>query len=253
MLKAVAGLIRRPPCSGESLEVRGSSSAPTGRLGAQPIFPGHVQPWLQLKRHVRPFYELPQSAALGGHVAACEKCGHTHIAYNSCRNRHCPKCQGAAARDWLAARQAELLPVEYYHLVFTLPGPIGDIAYHNKTAIYGILFKAAAETLITIAADPKHLDARIGLTAVLHTWGWAADISYIWTAQGWLYLAVMLDLYSRRVIGWAVGARMTSDLPLRALNRAIGLRQPGAGVIHHSDRSNLQGRFASPRRRTRWR
>ena len=115
--------------------------------------------------------ESCRTAALGGHVAACEKCGHTHIAYNSCRNRHCPKCQGAAARDWLAARQAELLPVEYYHVVFTLPGPIGDIAYHNKTAIYGILFKAAAETLITIAADTKHLDARIGLTAVLHTWG----------------------------------------------------------------------------------
>ena len=104
-------------------------------------------------------------------MAACEKCGHTHIAYNSCRNRHCPKCQGAAAKDWLAARQAELLPVEYYHVVFTLPAPIADIAYHNKAVIYGILFKAAAETLITIARDPKHLGARIGLIGVLHTWG----------------------------------------------------------------------------------
>ena len=112
-----------------------------------------------------------RTAALGGHVAACEKCGHTHIAYNSCRNRHCPKCQGAAAKDWLAARQAELLPVEYYHVVFTLPAPIADIAYHNKAVIYGILFKAAAETLITIARDPKHLGARIGLIGVLHTWG----------------------------------------------------------------------------------
>ncbi len=112
-----------------------------------------------------------RTAALGGHVAACQDCAHTVIAYNSCRNRHCPKCQGAAAKDWLAARQAELLPVEYYHVVFTLPGPIGDIAYQNKAEIYAILFKAAAETLITIAADPKHLDARIGLTAVLHTWG----------------------------------------------------------------------------------
>ncbi len=93
------------------------------------------------------------------------------IAYNSCRNRHCPKCQGAAAKDWLAARQAELLPVEYYHVVFTLPAPIADIAYQNKAAVYGIAFKAAAETLIAIAADPKHLGARIGLTAVLHTWG----------------------------------------------------------------------------------
>ncbi len=115
--------------------------------------------------------ERCRTAALGGHVAACEKCGHSHIAYNSCRNRHCPKCQGAAAKDWLAARQAELLPVEYYHVVFTLPAPIADIAYQNKTEIYGILFKAAAETLLRIAADPKHLGARIGLTAVLHTWG----------------------------------------------------------------------------------
>jgi len=112
-----------------------------------------------------------RTAVLGGHVAACEKCDHIHIAYNSCRNRHCPKCQGAAAKDWLAARQAELLPVEYYHVVFTLPGQISDIAYQNKAVIYGILLKAAAETLITIAGDTKHLGARIGLTAVLHTWG----------------------------------------------------------------------------------
>ncbi|MCI0428944.1 MAG: IS91 family transposase, partial [Rhodospirillales bacterium] len=106
-----------------------------------------------------------------GHVARCEKCDHTHIAYNSCRNRHCPKCQGAAAKEWLADREAELLPVPYYHVVFTLPAPIADIAYQNKAAIYAILFKATAETLLAIAADPKHLGARIGLTAVLHTWG----------------------------------------------------------------------------------
>jgi hypothetical protein len=112
-----------------------------------------------------------RTAALGGHVARCEKCAHEHVAYNSCRNRHCPKCQGAAAREWLAARQAELLPVPYFHIVFTLPAQIGDIAYHNKAAVYDILFKATAETLITIAADPKHLGARIGITAVLHTWG----------------------------------------------------------------------------------
>ena len=114
--------------------------------------------------------ERCRTAALGGHVAACQDCGHSHIAYNSCRNRHCPKCQGAAAKDWLAARQAELLPGEYYHVVFTLPGPIADIAYQNKAVVYGILFKAGAETLITIAADPKHLGARIGFTGVLHTW-----------------------------------------------------------------------------------
>ena len=115
--------------------------------------------------------ESCRTAALGGHVAACEKCDHIHIAYNSCRNRHCPKCQGAAAKDWLGARQAELLPVAYYHVVFTLPAEISAIAYHNKATIYAILFKAAAETLITIAADAKHLGARIGLTAVLHSWG----------------------------------------------------------------------------------
>src|SRR5271168_5327982 len=112
-----------------------------------------------------------RTAALGGHVARCEKCRHTLIAYNSCRNRHCPKCQGLAAKEWLAEREAELLPVPYYHVVFTLPAAIGDIAYHNKAAIYDILFKAAAETLTTIAADPKHLGARIGFTAVLHSWG----------------------------------------------------------------------------------
>ena len=112
-----------------------------------------------------------RTAALGGHVEQCPDCGHTQIAYNSCRNRHCPKCQGAVAKQWLAERQADLLPVEYYHVVFTLPAPIGQIAYHNKAVIYGLLFQAAAETLLTIAADPKHLGARIGLTLVLHTWG----------------------------------------------------------------------------------
>ena len=115
--------------------------------------------------------ERCRTAALGGHVARCEECDHTRIAYNSCRNRHCPKCQGAAAKQWLAEREAELLPVPYFHVVFTLPAPIADIAYQNKAAIYAILFKATAETLLTIAADPKHLGARIGITAVLHTWG----------------------------------------------------------------------------------
>ena len=129
---------------------------------------GHVS-LAQLK--VMSAIERCRTAALGGHVAACQDCGQCHIAYNSCRNRHCPKCQGAAAKDWLTARQAELLPVPYYHVVFTLPAQIADIAYQNKAEIYGILFKAAAETLLRIAADPKHLGARIGFTAVLHTWG----------------------------------------------------------------------------------
>jgi hypothetical protein len=115
--------------------------------------------------------ERCRSAALGGHRLCCRNCGTTQIAYNSCRNRHCPKCQAAAAHRWLEDREAELLPVEYYHVVFTMPAPISDIAYQNKSVIYAILFKAAAETLLTIAADPTHLGARIGVTAVLHTWG----------------------------------------------------------------------------------
>ena len=117
--------------------------------------------------------ERCRTAALGGHVARCdnEACGHMLIAYNSCRNRHCPKCQGAAAREWLVEREAELLAVGYFHLVFTLPAPIVDIAYQNKRLIYDLLFKAAAETTLTIAADARHLGARIGITAVLHAWG----------------------------------------------------------------------------------
>jgi Putative transposase/Transposase zinc-binding domain len=112
-----------------------------------------------------------RTAALGGHVEACEDCGHWRIAYNSCRNRHCPKCQGAAARTWLAEREADLLPVGYFHVVFTLPTEVADIAFHNKAVVYDLLFHAASETMLTIAADHRHLGARIGITAVLHTWG----------------------------------------------------------------------------------
>ncbi len=112
-----------------------------------------------------------RTAALGGHVEACEDCGHWRIAYNSCRNRHCPKCQGAAARTWLAEREADLLPVGYFHVVFTLPAEIASVAFQNKAVVYDLLFKAASETMLTIAADPRHLGARIGITAVLHTWG----------------------------------------------------------------------------------
>jgi putative transposase/transposase-like zinc-binding protein len=115
--------------------------------------------------------ERCRTAALGGHVERCENCAHTVIAYNSCRNRHCPKCQGAAAQEWLAEREAELLPLPYFHLVFTLPAAIADIAYQNKAVIYDLLFKASSEALLTIAADPKHLGARIGILSVLHTWG----------------------------------------------------------------------------------
>ena len=115
--------------------------------------------------------EQCRSAALGGHVLHCDGCGNDQIAYNSCRNRHCPKCQASAAKRWLQERQAELLPVDYYHVVFTLPAPISAIAYYNKAVIYRLLFEVAAETLSTIAADPKHLGAQIGATLVLHTWG----------------------------------------------------------------------------------
>jgi hypothetical protein len=115
--------------------------------------------------------EQCRSAALGGHVLRCDACDQVQIAYNSCRNRHCPKCQARAARRWLEARQADLLPVDYYHLVFTLPAPISAIAYYNKAVIYDLLFAVAAETLRTIAADPKHLGAQVGVTLVLHTWG----------------------------------------------------------------------------------
>ncbi len=152
---------------------------PRERLEIADIFRAHGPAWRkanaghlslgQLK--VMSAIERCRTAALGGHLARCEDCAHTQIAYNSCRNRHCPKCQAAAAKEWLAARQAELLPVPYCHVVFTLPRQIADIAYQNKAETYGILFRAAAETLLTIAADPKHLGARIGLTAVLHTWG----------------------------------------------------------------------------------
>ena len=129
---------------------------------------GHVS-LAQLK--VMSAIETCRTAALGGHVEGCEDCGHQRISYNSCRNRHCPKCQGAQAREWLAAREADLLPVGYFHVVFTVPAEVADVALQNKAVIYDLLFRAASETMLTIAADPQHLGARIGITAVLHTWG----------------------------------------------------------------------------------
>jgi hypothetical protein len=123
------------------------------------------------QRRVMSAIEICRTASLGGHVEQCEDCAHTRIAYNSCRNRSCPKCQWPAAAAWLAARAAELLPVRYFHVVFTLPPVIGAIAFQNKTKVYGLLFKAAAETLTTLAADPKYLGADLGVIAVLHTWG----------------------------------------------------------------------------------
>jgi hypothetical protein len=152
---------------------------PLPKLEIADIFRAHGPAWRrantghvslsQLK--VMSAIEACRTEALGGHVAACTKCNHMHIAYNSCKNRHCPKCQGPAARDWMAARAEDLLPVEYFHVVFTLPAEIARIAYWNKKAVYGLLFKASAQTVMTIAADPKRLGARVGMTSVLHTWG----------------------------------------------------------------------------------
>jgi hypothetical protein len=158
--------------------------------------------------------ERCRTAALGGHVARCENgaCQHTVIAYNSCRNRHCPKCQGAAAREWLAEREAELLPVGYFHLVYTLPAPVADIAYQNKRVIYDLLMKAAAEATITIAADKKHLGARVGITAVLHTWGSAM------THHPHVHMIVPGGGLSEDGSRW-VSCRANFFLPVRVLSR----------------------------------
>jgi len=149
------------------------------RLDIADIFRAHGPAWRQANAghvslsqlKVMSAIEACRTEALGGHVAGCAKCGHHHIAYNSCKNRHCPKCQGPAARDWMEARAEDLLPVEYFHVVFTMPAEIAQIAYWNKKAVYGLLFKASAETVMTIAADPKRMGARVGMTSVLHTWG----------------------------------------------------------------------------------
>ena len=145
------------------------------------IFRDHGPAWRDANRghvslgqlKVMSAIERCRTAALGGHVARCEngECGHTVISFNSCRNRHCPKCQGSAARKWLAEREAELLPVPYFHVVYTLPSQLRDVAYQNKRVVYHLLMKASAETTLEIATDPKRLGARIGITAVLHTWG----------------------------------------------------------------------------------
>jgi hypothetical protein len=151
----------------------------SARLEVADIFRRHDEAYRQahdghlgrVERRTMSAIELCRTAELGGHVEGCRSCGAIRVAYNSCRNRHCPKCQGQACRDWLAARQDELLQVAYFHVVFTLPAEIAAIAFQNKAVVYTILFKAAAETLRTIAADPKHLGAGIGLIAVLHSWG----------------------------------------------------------------------------------
>jgi hypothetical protein len=148
-----------------------------GGLEVADIFRRHGDAYRQghdlgrVERRVMSAIETCRTAALGGHVEACDTCGTVRHAYNSCRNRHCPKCQGLARAEWLAERQADLLPVQYFHVVFTLPVAIAEIAFHNKAVVYTILFRAVAETLRTIGADPKHLGAELGIVAVLHSWG----------------------------------------------------------------------------------
>jgi hypothetical protein len=158
--------------------------------------------------------ERCRTAALGGHVARCENgaCGHTVISYNSCRNRSCPKCQGASARDWLAEREAELLPVPYFHVVYTLPAPIADLAFTNKAVIYDILFKASAEATLTIADDKRHLGARVGITSVLHTWGSAM------THHPHVHMIVPGGGLSSDGERW-IGCRPNFLLPVRVLSR----------------------------------
>jgi hypothetical protein len=182
--------------------------------------------------------EACRTAELGGHVAACEDCGHIVISYNSCGNRHCPKCQGAAARAWLEERESELLPLPYYHVVFTLPSAIGAIAWQNKAEVYGLLFKAASEAMLTIAADAKHLGARIGITAVLHTWGSALThhphVQMIVPGGG-------LSLDGNRF----VPCRRRFFLPVRVLSRLFRrLFLEKLGAAYDQGRLILQGSLA---------
>jgi putative transposase/transposase-like zinc-binding protein len=230
------------------------------------IFRGHGPAWRranaghvslgQLK--VMSAIESCRTAALGGHVARCDKCSHTIIAYNSCRNRHCPKCQGPAAKEWLADREAELLPVPYYHVVFTLPARIGDIAYQNKAVIYDILFKVSAETLVTIAADPKHLGARIGVTSVLHTWGSAM------THHPHVHMIVPGGGISPDGERW-VSCRPGFFLPVRVLSRLFRrlfleklVAAHQAGRLHffgdhaHLDNARAFAAYLAPLRRSEW-
>ena len=199
-----------------------------------------------------------RTAVMGGHVAACTDCGHWRVAYNSCRNRHCPRCQGAAARTWLAEREADLLPVGYFHVVFTLPAEVADIAFQNKTAVYGLLFQAASETMTTIAADPKHLGARIGITAVLHTWGSAM------THHPHIHMIVPGGGIARDGSRW-ISSRPAFLLPVRVLGklfrrlfltRLMALHDAGrlafyGSMAHLADRRAFL-RHLSPVRKKNW-
>jgi hypothetical protein len=232
------------------------------------IFRDHGPAWRDANRghvslgqlKVMSAIERCRTAALGGHVMRCENdaCAYTAIAYNSCRNRHCPKCQGAAAREWMAARAAELLPVPYFHVVFTLPSAIGDIAYQNKAVIYDLLFTASAETMLTIAADPKHLGASIGITSVLHTWGSAM------THHPHVHMIVPGGGISRDGSRW-IAKRPDFFLPVRVLSKLFRrlmidklMAAHAAGQLtFHGAHAALAGAkafaaYLAPLKRTRW-
>jgi hypothetical protein len=229
---------------------------PAWRRAAKGVYgTGHVS-LSQLK--VMSAIETCRTEALGGHVAACTKCGHQHIAYNSCKNRHCPKCQGPAARDWMAARAEDLLPVEYFHVVFTLPAEIARIAYWNKREVYGLLFKVSAETVMTIAADPKRLGARVGMTSVLHTWGSAL------THHPHIHMIVPGGGLSPGGTRW-VACRPGFFLPVRVLSRLFRcLFIEGLQALHRAGRLAFFGDLAdlsdaaafaawlAPLRKTEW-
>jgi Putative transposase/Transposase zinc-binding domain len=182
--------------------------------------------------------EACRTEALGGHVADCAKCGHRHVAYNSCKNRHCPKCQGPAAKNWMAARAEDLLPVEYFHVVFTLPAEIARLAYANKRELYRLLFKASAETVTTIAADPQHLGARIGITSVLHTWGSAM------THHPHVHMIVPGGGLSADGTRW-VSCRRGFFLPVRVLSRLFRrLFLEGLSALHRAGKLAFFGDLA---------
>ncbi|NDV53920.1 IS91 family transposase [Salipiger sp. PrR003] len=196
---------------------------------------GHVS-LTQLK--VMSAIEACRTEALGGHVAACTQCGHQHVAYNSCKNRHCPKCQAPAARDWIAARAEDLLSVEYFHVVFSLPAEIARIAYWNKRAVYGLLFRASAETVATIAADPRRLGVRVGMTSVLHTWGSAL------THHPHVHMIVPGGGLSPDGTRW-ISCRRGFFLPVRVLSRLFRrLFLDGLSALHRAGKLSFFGDLA---------
>jgi len=236
------------------------------RLEVAEIFRDHGPAWREANRghisleqmKVMSAIERCRTAALGGHVARCENeaCAHTVISYNSCK--HCPKCQAAASREWLAEREAELLPVGYFHVVFSLPSEIADIAYHNKRVIYGLLLQVSAETMLRIAADRKRLGARIGITSVLHTWGSTM------THHPHVHMIVPGGGLSQDGKRW-VAARPKYLLPVKVLSRLFRRRMleelakaHAAAELHFfNEHTGLSERpaftaFLRPLRRLKW-